>query len=367
MSTVVDADARLAELCASAGHGPIAVDAMGGDNAPAEVVAGARLAVREMGIPVLLVGRPDELVGAEPTSTIVSASEVIAMDADPGASVRRLKDSSMVRAAESVRDGVASAMVSAGNTGAAMAASLLRMGRIRGIARPAIAIPLPCPTGKPTIMLDAGANAECQSDWLVQFGQMGAVYARLRYGDRPAPGRAHVDRRGVGQGQQPGQGGPPADERPRLARPRRRRVHRATSRAVTSCLPMSTWSSPTGSPATWPSRRWRVPWRRDGWPRGPRRWRPGASSTPPASWAVRSTPRPPAGRCCWACGACRSSATARRRPGPSPTPSTPPRRCCGWTSSRPSARRWAITKAAPGDTKAAPGTDAAPGRLIRHR
>ena len=197
MSTVVDADARLAELCASAGHGPIAVDAMGGDHAPGEVVAGALLAVREMGIPVLLVGRPDEIVGAEDL-TVVSASEVIAMDADPGVSVRRMKDSSLVRAAESVRDGVASAMVSAGNTGAAMAASLLRMGRIRGIARPAIAIPVPCPTGKPTIMLDAGANAECSPEWLVQFGQMGVVYARLRLGvERPRVGLMSIGEESV--------------------------------------------------------------------------------------------------------------------------------------------------------------------------
>src|SRR3954465_13363588 len=98
MSTVVDADARLAELCASAGHGPIAVDAMGGDHAPGEVVAGALLAVREMGIPVLLVGRPDELVGAEDL-TVVSASEVIAMEADPRARVPPTRDTSGVRAA----------------------------------------------------------------------------------------------------------------------------------------------------------------------------------------------------------------------------------------------------------------------------
>ena len=73
-------------------------------------------------------------------------------------------------------------MVSAGNTGAAMAAALLRMGRIRGVARPAIAIPIATPDGVPTILLDAGANADCQAEWLVQFAQMGAVYSRLRFG-----------------------------------------------------------------------------------------------------------------------------------------------------------------------------------------
>ncbi|HET8619288.1 MAG TPA: phosphate acyltransferase, partial [Acidimicrobiales bacterium] len=87
-----------------------------------------------------------------------------------------------VRAAEAVRDGKASAMVSAGNTGATMASALLRMGRIKGVARPAIATPIPVPGSTPTVLLDAGANAECQAPWLVQFAQMGAVFARERYG-----------------------------------------------------------------------------------------------------------------------------------------------------------------------------------------
>jgi glycerol-3-phosphate acyltransferase PlsX len=93
-----------------------------------------------------------------------------------------MKDASLVRAAEAVRDGKASAMVSAGNTGATMASALLRMGRIKGVARPAIATPIPVPGANPTVMLDAGANAECQPAWLVQFAQMGAVFARERYG-----------------------------------------------------------------------------------------------------------------------------------------------------------------------------------------
>lgn len=165
---------------------PIAVDAMGGDLAPGEIVAGA-LRAHEEGIPVVLVGRPDE-IDAGPLE-VIPASEVIAMDADPGSSVRRMKDSSLVRAAEAVRDGRASAMISAGNTGATMASALLRMGRIRGVARPAIATPIPDPTGSPCVLLDAGANAECQPDWLVQFAQMGAVYSRERYGvERPRIG-----------------------------------------------------------------------------------------------------------------------------------------------------------------------------------
>lgn len=155
---------------------------MGGDHAPAEIIAGARRAVDELGIPVVLVGRPEDL-GDAAGLPVIAASEVIAMDADPGASVRKMKDSSLVRAAEAVRDGAASAMVSAGNTGATMASALLRMGRIKGVSRPAIATPIPVPGEElPTIVLDAGANAECQADWLVQFAQMGAVFATERYG-----------------------------------------------------------------------------------------------------------------------------------------------------------------------------------------
>jgi phosphate acyltransferase len=161
---------------------PIAVDAMGGDKAPGEIVAGAVQAADELGVPVVLVGRPDE-IGDTHGLEVIAASEVIAMDADAANSVRTMKDSSLVRAAEAVRDGRASAMVSAGNTGATMASALLRMGRIKGVARPAIATPLPVPgSDRPTVLLDAGANAECSPEWLVQFAQMGAVFSRQRYG-----------------------------------------------------------------------------------------------------------------------------------------------------------------------------------------
>ena len=159
---------------------PIAVDAMGGDHAPSEIVAGARTASTD-GIPVLLVGRPDEL-GDTGDLEVIEASEVFAMDDEPGSSVRLMKDSSLVRAAEAVRDGRASAMVSAGNTGATMASALLRMGRISGVTRPAIATLIPTPGSTPTVLLDSGANAECQPEWLVQFAQMGAVFANHRLG-----------------------------------------------------------------------------------------------------------------------------------------------------------------------------------------
>ena len=154
---------------------------MGGDNAPHAVVQGALRAQEENGIPVVLVGRSDE-IGDTGGLEVIEASEVIAMDADPSSSVRTMKDSSLVRAAEAVRDGKASAMISAGNTGATMASALLRTGRIKGVSRPAIATPIPGPSGTPTVLLDAGANAECKADWLVQFAQMGAIFARSRFG-----------------------------------------------------------------------------------------------------------------------------------------------------------------------------------------
>jgi glycerol-3-phosphate acyltransferase PlsX len=176
---------------------PIAVDAMGGDRAPGEILAGAHAAAAR-GIPVLLVG-PAGLDGAADLP-LLEASEVIEMDDDPAQGVRRKKDSTLVRAAEAVRDGRASAMVSAGNTGATMASALLRMGRISGVSRPAIATPVPVPGFAPNVLLDAGANAEVQPEWLVQFAQMGSVYARHRFGiEAPKVGLLSI-------GEEPGKG-----------------------------------------------------------------------------------------------------------------------------------------------------------------
>ena len=161
---------------------------MGGDRAPDEIVAGARQAADELGVPIVLVGRP-EAIGDTGGLEVIAASEVIGMDDDPAQGVRRKKDSSLVRAAEAVRDGRASAMISAGNTGATMASALLRMGRLSGVQRPAIATPIPVPGTTPTVLLDAGANAECSPQYLVQFAQMGAVFAAERYGiERPRVG-----------------------------------------------------------------------------------------------------------------------------------------------------------------------------------
>jgi glycerol-3-phosphate acyltransferase PlsX len=176
---------------------PIAVDAMGGDRAPEAILAGAHEAA-DAGIPVLIVG-PEGLDGCGDLDVLV-ASEVIAMDEDPAQSVRRKKDSTLVRAAEAVRDGRASAMISAGNTGATMASALLRMGRIKGVNRPAIATQIPVPGSTPTVLLDAGANSEVQGEWLVQFAQMGSVFARHRFDiARPRVGLLSI-------GEEPGKG-----------------------------------------------------------------------------------------------------------------------------------------------------------------
>lgn len=179
---------------------PIAVDAMGGDHAPDAIVAGARAAA-ESGTPVILVG-PADLAARVDIGDLpmIVASEVIDMDEDGGKAVRRKKDSTLVRAAEAVRDGEASAMISAGNTGATMASALLRMGRIKGVKRPAIATIIPVPDGAPTVLLDAGANAEVQAELLVQFAQMGSVFSRHRFGlDSPRIGLLSI-------GEEPGKG-----------------------------------------------------------------------------------------------------------------------------------------------------------------
>jgi glycerol-3-phosphate acyltransferase PlsX len=176
---------------------PVAVDALGGDKAPAEIVEGAKQAVAA-GIPVLLVG-PADLADRGDLPLHV-ATEFIDMHEDPASSVRSKKDSTLVVSADLVRDGIASAMISAGNTGATMASALLRMGRITGVKRPAIATPIPVPGSTPTVMLDAGANAEVEAEWMTQFAVMGSVYANARYGiERPRVGLLSI-------GEEPGKG-----------------------------------------------------------------------------------------------------------------------------------------------------------------
>lgn len=176
---------------------PVAVDALGGDKAPAEIVAGAKQAQAD-GIPVLLVG-PADLADRGDLPLHV-ATEFIDMHEEPANAVRTKKDSTLVVSADLVRDGKASAMISAGNTGATMASALLRMGRITGVKRPAIATPIPVPGSTPTVMLDAGANAEVEPEWMTQFALMGSVYARERFGiAQPKVGLLSI-------GEEPGKG-----------------------------------------------------------------------------------------------------------------------------------------------------------------
>ncbi|SHE73909.1 phosphate:acyl-[acyl carrier protein] acyltransferase [Ferrithrix thermotolerans DSM 19514] len=163
---------------------PIAVDLMGGDHAPAAIAEGLERVSKESHIPILAVGTSEavSMVDGLDNVTVLEAAEVVEMDEDAAYAVRRKKDSSIVRCAEAVRDGRASALFSAGNTGAAMASSLFKMGRISKVSRPAIATTIPRPGHfAPTILLDSGANADCTPEWLVQFAVMGSIYSGLRF------------------------------------------------------------------------------------------------------------------------------------------------------------------------------------------
>jgi glycerol-3-phosphate acyltransferase PlsX len=181
----------------------VAVDAMGGDLAPSEIVAGAVQAVEELEVRVLLVGLEDVITPLLPPNAhdveVVPATQLVAMH-DPPAAVRTRKDSSIVVSAQLVRDGKADAMTSAGNTGATMAAALLRMGRIKGVARPAIAVPIPIPGRAPQILVDGGATVDCTPEWLQQFAVMGREYARIYQ-------RVDTPRLGLlSNGEEPGKG-----------------------------------------------------------------------------------------------------------------------------------------------------------------
>ncbi|MEW6424028.1 MAG: phosphate acyltransferase PlsX [Bacillota bacterium] len=160
----------------------IAVDAMGGDNAPKEIVKGALEAVRQFNQEVILVGDEDLLrqeigVSKSKLVSVVHAPEVISMRESPVVAVRRKKNSSIVRAVQLVKEGEADAVVSAGNTGAVMAAGVLMLGAIPGIDRPAIATVIPNKKGG-TLLLDAGANVDCKPFHLLQFGIMGYLYMK---------------------------------------------------------------------------------------------------------------------------------------------------------------------------------------------
>ncbi|MDW7673602.1 MAG: phosphate acyltransferase PlsX [Bacillota bacterium] len=160
----------------------IAVDAMGGDYAPKEIIAGAIDAKEKLKIHICLVGQSDIInehlheIGIKEGIQVVHASEVIGMDEHPGTAIRRKKDSSIVVATRLVKEKKADAVVSAGSTGAQMAAALFGLGRIKEVERPAIVTVLPAKTGR-VVLLDAGANADSKPKHLVQFAKMGSIYA----------------------------------------------------------------------------------------------------------------------------------------------------------------------------------------------
>jgi len=201
----------------------VALDAMGGDHAPRALVEGAMKARREWGIKVLLVG-DEERIRAELEQLgggdgleehIVHTPVVVGMDEEGAWAFRHKPESSVAVAARLVREGKAQAMVSAGNTGAAMAAATLSWGRLKGIKRPAIAVPLPS-AGSRVFLLDAGANPDCQPEHLRQFALLGSVYASLAEGGEwPRVGLLNI-------GEEEGKGNELAREAHRLLRGDRR-------------------------------------------------------------------------------------------------------------------------------------------------
>src|SRR5207248_11354648 len=150
----------------------VAVDAMGGDRAPDEIVAGALEAASSEIAPLLVGPAGLETGGLE----LIEAQTTIAMDEKPGEAVRAKRDSSLVTTCRLVREGRADAAVSAGNTGAMLAAGLLEIRRLPGVLRPAIAVVIPAQRG-PSVLIDAGANADARAEHLLQFASMGAVFA----------------------------------------------------------------------------------------------------------------------------------------------------------------------------------------------
>jgi glycerol-3-phosphate acyltransferase PlsX len=175
----------------------IAVDAMGGDHAPKPEVEGAIRAAKTLGIEVLLVG-PEDLLSRELAAQdrsrslpirIVHASERVTMQDSVARAVRTKRDSSIRVASRLVRDGQAQGLVSAGNTGAVMATAKMVQGVVRGVDRPALASAFPTLTGTPAVMIDVGANVDCNPRMLAQFALMGDIYSRVVF---------HIERPRVG-------------------------------------------------------------------------------------------------------------------------------------------------------------------------
>lgn len=175
----------------------IIIDAMGGDKAPEEIVKGAVMARRQLGVDVTLVGRREDVEACLKKEgcndiDVADAREVITMEDEPSTATRRKKDSSMAVALNLLRDGAGDAVVSAGSTGALLTGATLTVKRIRGIRRAALAPVLPA--GEHGVMLiDCGANVECTAEYLLQFAFMGSFYARKLMGcEKPRVGLLNV-------------------------------------------------------------------------------------------------------------------------------------------------------------------------------
>jgi len=203
----------------------IAIDAMGGDYAPAEIVAGALRAQAELGVEVLLVGEPQQIqdILAQHHSSlqleVIPAEGLVEMHEEPLSALRRKPKASINVAMDLVKQGRADAVVSAGHSGAAMAAALLRLGRLPGIDRPAIGTVLPTIiAGKSVLILDVGANVDCRPKFLEQFAVMGTVYSKFVLGiEEPKVGLLNI-------GEEPSKGNELAvrtyellDQNPRLS------------------------------------------------------------------------------------------------------------------------------------------------------
>jgi glycerol-3-phosphate acyltransferase PlsX len=175
----------------------IAMDAMGGDHAPKEIVLGAMKAVQQFkDIHITLIGNEakiNKFLTNKERIDIIHTEEVILPTDEPARAVRRKKNASMVLAAQMVADGKADACISAGNTGALMASGLFVVGRIEGIDRPALAPTLPTIGGEGFLLLDVGANADAKPEHLVQFAIMGSIYSqKVRGIGRPRVGLLNI-------------------------------------------------------------------------------------------------------------------------------------------------------------------------------
>ena len=175
----------------------VALDAMGGDPAPKAVVQGALQAARDPGLEIILVGRSAELrsliPGVLPNLRIEEAAQAVGMAEQPAASVRQKPDSSIMVGLELLKRGRPHAFLSIGNTGTVMAASLVKLGRVRGVDRPALGALFQNGRGSRTLLLDVGANVDCRPAYLLQFATMGKAYLeRVRHHRNPSVGLLNV-------------------------------------------------------------------------------------------------------------------------------------------------------------------------------